>query len=218
MPRTARIKEINGIFHIYQRCCDKRQIFRDQEDRDYFISLLKRTQMKFDCQIHGYCIEKPNEYHLLLSLQGQDLSSVMKSINIGYAMYRKHSEPLFKDRYHSELIPSMDDLNHKITKLEPEGVFLTSLADLSSSEEKICTDCLQSYDQAQRHLQHLLLQMDSSIEELLKDKRCRNELIRDFRKQSTLSLKEIGKLFGGISESGISKIVNNFEIKEDRHL
>lgn len=211
MPRTARIKEINGIYHIYQRCCQDRQIFRNSADRDYFLHLLKRAEMKFNCRIHGYCTEYPNEYHLLLSLHGQDLSSIMKSINIGYAMYRKHPDPLFKDRYVSELLPSIDLLHQKITLLKPETIHAKGFEDINISEEKSCTDCIQSYDQAERHLHHLLLQMNASLEELLKDKTCRNELIHDFRKQSTLSLKEIGMLFGGISESGICKILNKLQ-------
>jgi hypothetical protein len=46
-----------------------------------------------------------------------------------------------------------------------------------------------------------------TFESMLKDKKYRNELIKDFRKQSILSLKELGELFGGISESGISRIL-----------
>jgi uncharacterized protein YnzC (UPF0291/DUF896 family) len=48
-----------------------------------------------------------------------------------------------------------------------------------------------------------------SIDEAIEDRALRNELIKTFRKNSTLSLKTLGKLFGGLSESSISKILNN---------
>jgi hypothetical protein len=43
---------------------------------------------------------------------------------------------------------------------------------------------------------------------MLLNKAIRNELIKEFRQNSTLSLNEIGDLFGGISASGICKILN----------
>ncbi len=46
-----------------------------------------------------------------------------------------------------------------------------------------------------------------TLDELLKDKERRNALIREFRKSSLLSLKEIGNVFGGMSESTVSKIL-----------
>ncbi|HCW73194.1 MAG TPA: hypothetical protein DHM90_04710 [Clostridiaceae bacterium] len=54
----------------------------------------------------------------------------------------------------------------------------------------------------------MTLERGMSLTELLKEKELRNELILKFRKNSTLSLKELGSLFGGLSESSICKILN----------
>jgi DNA-directed RNA polymerase specialized sigma subunit len=43
---------------------------------------------------------------------------------------------------------------------------------------------------------------------LIKNKEERNKMIKHFRKNSTLSLKEIGSIFGGLSESSICKILS----------
>jgi hypothetical protein len=46
-----------------------------------------------------------------------------------------------------------------------------------------------------------------TLEELLRKKSQRNEMIQIFRQSYSLNLKELGELFGGISESQISRIV-----------
>jgi DNA-directed RNA polymerase specialized sigma subunit len=47
------------------------------------------------------------------------------------------------------------------------------------------------------------------MDELLRDKKRRNDLIKVIRKNSSLSLKELGELFGGLSESRISRIAQD---------
>jgi putative transposase len=46
-------------------------------------------------------------------------------------------------------------------------------------------------------------------DELLQDKKQRDELIKAIRKNSSLSLKELGEIFGGLSESRINRIVRD---------
>jgi hypothetical protein len=72
-----------------------------------------------------------------------------------------------------------------------------------------CDTCLNSYETAEKKLISLADLEKMSREHYIKDKDRRNELIRTFRKHSTLSMKEIGKLFGGLTESSVCKILND---------
>jgi hypothetical protein len=47
------------------------------------------------------------------------------------------------------------------------------------------------------------------MDELLKDKKRRDGLIKGIRNYSSISLKEQGELFGGLSESRVSRIVRD---------
>jgi REP element-mobilizing transposase RayT len=68
--------------------------------------------------------------------------------------------------------------------------------------------CIDSLEKGQKKLKGILKQKKLKYEEMLLNKKVRNELIRDFRQNSTLSLNDIGHLFGGMSASGICKILN----------
>jgi len=67
---------------------------------------------------------------------------------------------------------------------------------------------METLEEAEEKLKEVSLERGLSLEELLKEKEIRNDLILRFRKNSTLSLKELGALFGGLSESSICKILS----------
>lgn len=237
MARTARLKETYGIYYIYQASSAERPLFGSDEDRSYFLEILKRAQKKFEFKLYAYCMLSPNAYHLVLDPNGSDLSSIMKSINIGYAMYVKCEHPLFRDRYKSTPLTSDEqvqnqirsihqqrssvynsychyDLKHPlpldwISPLTKESYGGTSL---TGGDQKVqdlsCQNCITTFDDAESLLIRIAKEDGKTATELLKDKACRNQLIKDFRRQSTLSLKELGALFGGLSESSVCKILN----------
>lgn len=237
MARAARVKETYGIFYIHQTSSGERPLFSSDEDRAYFLEVLKRAQKKFEFKLYAYCMLSPNAYHLVLDPNGSDLSSIMKSINIGYAMHVKCDHPLFRDRYKSTPLNSSEEVARKIqnihkqsdspfssychydlqhplpldwiSSLTPDAYTGASLTDGSSTVQEIdCKTCITTLREAKSHLDRLAKEDGKNTSDLLKDKTCRNQLIKDFRKQSTLSLKELGDLFGGLSESSICKILN----------
>lgn len=237
MARTARVKETYGIYYIHQNSTLEHPLFSCDADRSYFLEVLKRAQRKFEFKLYAYCMLSPDAYHLVLDPNGSDLSSIMKSINIGYAMHVKCEHPLFKDRYKSTPLSSDEqiqkqlhkihqksssvynsychyDLNHPlplewISPLNKDNLSGTSMTSGDKSVQALeCQNCITTFKDAQSHLERLAKEDGKTASELLKDKTCRNQLIKDFRKQSTLSLKELGVLFGGLSESSVCKILN----------
>ena len=109
MARKARIKDPYGTFHITQSGGGQKLLFEKEEDRTEFLEILKKAQTQFQFKLYAYCLLSDNQYHLVMDLNGADMSKVMKSINIGYAMYKDQKEPLFKDRYKSVLLKGTED-------------------------------------------------------------------------------------------------------------
>lgn len=236
MPRSAREKDNFGVFYVHQSSNPKGVLFRNDNDRSYFLEVLKKAQQKFNFKLYGYCLLSSNAYHLILDVNGGDLSNIMKSINIRYAMYAKCDHPLFKDRYKSQLLENAVEVQKKMGEIHQKGhsefnsychydetnpINLNWIAPLDNvnsiivtktdkfKENSKCINCIENLSSARQYLDCIAAEGGITTAELFKDKSCRNEMIRNIRKRSTLSLKEIGILFGGLSESSISKILNS---------
>lgn len=229
VARQARIKDPYGTFHITQSGGSSHVLFEQDEDRRHFLEILRRAQSKFQFRLYAYCLLSDNTYHLVLDLNGADMSMVMKSINIGYAMYLNVREPLFKDRYKSTLLSDTQSTENVIKKIHEKGDsqtiynsfctydlnnplkldWISPLQDFGGKEkDEECRNCIDTFEEAEKKLQEVTLLKGMTVTELLKEKELRNQMILKFRKNTTLSLKELGSLFGGLSESSICKILN----------
>lgn len=106
MPRTIRERSISGFYHIMSRGHNKQQIFYDNQDRGYFLKLLRRKK-EGDYLVHAYCL-MPNHFHLVLQEQAFNASNIMKTVNERYAQYfnRKYKRigALFQGRFKSRAI------------------------------------------------------------------------------------------------------------------
>jgi len=216
MPRAARIKDTFGTYYVTQSSSGCRPLFQDNQDRQYFIDLLQRTVNKFNCRILDYCAQDNEVYHIIIDVNGGDLSKIMKSINIAYGMYAVCDGKLFKDRYVSQPITDEDMLGNvrlhiKEALIESGGYSSFCISEIHpcvTSDIDPCTDCLDSIDATYNYIESVAINNDLTLERLLKDKAKRNDLIKEVRRHSTLSLKDIGTVFGGLSESTICKIIS----------
>ncbi len=236
MARIARIKDIHGIYYIKQLGTEERNLFNDDLDRDKFLSILDLSKKKNDFKLYAYCLLNPKEYHLIIGANGSDISKVMKEINISYAMYVNHPTSIYRDRYRSILIQNKEQLLSIFNDIHATGKKIDSIynsycffnEDISGDGllDKIdftlltqtddclihksdCKDCIKTMEKALDKLNEIANCKGLTIDELMANKSLRNELIKQFRRESTLSLKDLGKLFGGLSESTICKILNN---------
>ncbi len=107
MPRQARIKAENAIYHIMQRGNEKKPIFKGGADKYCYLEKLQIAKQKFKFKIHAYCLMN-NHVHLLVSANGADISEFMKSINVSYVAYFNHQYQrcghLFQGRFISEIV------------------------------------------------------------------------------------------------------------------
>lgn len=109
MPRKPREKSSEAIYHIICRSISETLLFRDDEDKDYYLKLLKVCSSKYKCCIYAYCL-MDNHLHIHLDPRGYDVSSFMHSLNTSYVIYfnKKYSRHghLFQERFHSEIVGS----------------------------------------------------------------------------------------------------------------
>lgn len=85
MARRPRI-DITGYYHIVNRGVERRVVFYDKDDFEYFIDLLAKGCKQFHIILHNYCLMN-NHYHLLIELKEQNLSKFMRYLNSIYAIY-----------------------------------------------------------------------------------------------------------------------------------
>lgn len=225
MARKARIKSEFGIFHITQQGGNCRNLFTNDDERSKLVDIINRSKKKFGFILHGFCLISDNSYDLIIDVNGGDLSKIMKSINIAYAMYAKCEGKLFTDRYKSKPLNTQEELDtlksrlrQRKATLSPESCFniCVDTFDFVNLENTLldinfedCNGCLTCMENALTKLQEFAKVNGITINELKSDKNLRNQLIKIFRQHSTLSLKSLGELFGGLSESSVSKIINS---------
>jgi len=109
MPRKERYQEA-GYYHIINRGVERRLIFLEPQDYDFFSDLLLKLTKEYDIIIHAYCL-MTNHYHILLETKQINLSKAMQFVNDKYAKYfnKKYSRSghLWQGRYKS--YPLFDD-------------------------------------------------------------------------------------------------------------
>lgn len=109
MPRQPRVKGEFSTYHIIQRGNERKNLFISDDDRVRYIETLCRMKQKYNFLIYAYCL-MDNHVHLLIDDNGNDISRLVKSINISYVNYfnraYRRCGHLFQDRFRSELVDS----------------------------------------------------------------------------------------------------------------
>ncbi|HEB55673.1 MAG TPA: hypothetical protein ENI98_05080 [Gammaproteobacteria bacterium] len=107
MSRPLRIEYPGAWYHVMNRGAGRKKIFRDNEQKNYFLSLLSDTHQRFQAEWHAYCL-MDNHYHLLLRTPEGNLQRIMRHINGLYTQYfnrrQRTDGPLFRGRYKAILV------------------------------------------------------------------------------------------------------------------
>lgn len=111
MSRHARQRSITDIYHVIQRGIDRMLIFREADDYQMFLNLL-RLEANKSFEVYCYCL-MDNHVHFIV--RSDNLSFYIHHLASIYAMWFNHKYErhgyLFQDRFKSEAI-------------EDEGYFL----------------------------------------------------------------------------------------------
>jgi putative transposase len=155
MPSRNVIKSFAPLsyYHVYNRGVEKKDIFADAIDKDFFLSLFDRhlnpdtTQsdtngapycnFSENIELQSYCVMN-NHYHLFLWLDSDvsALPALMRSVGTSYSLYfnKKYERvgPLFQSRYKAARIESDSQLQHisryiHLNPVNPESYKYSSL-------------------------------------------------------------------------------------------
>jgi REP element-mobilizing transposase RayT len=107
MPRQRRKLSKTGTYHIMLRGNERKSIFPEEEDYRKFLQTLANKKRDDSFLLYAYCLMS-NHLHLLIREKKQNISKIMKRINIAYAYYfnKKYNRVghVFQDRFKSEPI------------------------------------------------------------------------------------------------------------------
>jgi putative transposase len=94
--------------HVVMRGNDRRDVFHDVHDREYFLAILGEVKNEFGVRLYHYVL-MTNHVHLILEpVTDLDLSNMMHRVNLRYALHHKRKYGgvghLWQDRYWSSVI------------------------------------------------------------------------------------------------------------------
>lgn len=113
MARPLRLQHAGALYHITARGNERKSIYRTDEDREVFLTVLAQAIERYRLTLHTYVL-MDNHYHLLLETCEANLSLAMRHLNGGYTSYfnRTHNRVghLFQGRYKAILAEPGGDL------------------------------------------------------------------------------------------------------------
>lgn len=108
MPRTARIVAQGYPHHIVQRGNNKQDVFFDDQDRLFYLNLLKKYSKDCASKVHAYCLMR-NHVHILVTPERDDsLAKTMQKLSLTFTQHinKKYGRTgrLWECRFHSTLV------------------------------------------------------------------------------------------------------------------
>ena len=153
MPRIARAVATGLPHHVIQRGNNKEKVFFDKEDREQYLSLLKKYADKWDSAILAYCLMS-NHVHLLTKpKEDESLYKMMQGITLCYTQYinRKYKRTgrLWESRYYSCIVDKekylwavaryieQNPTRAKIVKKEEDFLYSSARAHINSVRDDV---------------------------------------------------------------------------------
>jgi len=107
MARPLRIEYPGAVYHITSRGNEKKPVYKDEADRENFLSTLHQVNKRYNWLCHAYCL-MDNHFHLVIETPEGNLSLGMRQLNGVYTQKfnKRHGRVghLFQGRYKAILI------------------------------------------------------------------------------------------------------------------
>jgi putative transposase len=107
MARQMRVDAAGLTHHVTSRGNDRRKIFLDDADCEFFLSLLAIVVKRFNWSLHAWVL-MVNHFHLVVETHEPTLSLGMHWLKTGYAQYfnwrHRRGGHLFQGRFDSKVI------------------------------------------------------------------------------------------------------------------
>jgi len=138
MARALRIKYKGALYHITSRGNERKNIFRNDYDRYFFIKTLKESLNIYNVILYSYVLMS-NHFHFLLETPLANLNEFMRQFNITYTSYynRKYNRVghLYQGRYKSILIQKENYLTILSRYIHLNPVRVGTVQNTSTSEK-----------------------------------------------------------------------------------
>ena len=106
MPRKSRIDSPGLLHHIMSRGIERRKVFDTDADREHFLERLGEILHETKTTCYAWAL-LPNHFHLLLRTGSVRISTVMRRLLTGYALWynraHRRNGHLFQNRFKSVL-------------------------------------------------------------------------------------------------------------------
>jgi putative transposase len=113
MPKKKRVWYPGAVYHIMSRGNRRSDIFRDEEDYQTYLVILKQAMERYSYLLYTYCL-MTNHVHLQVETRNTEIWKIMRHINLSYTKYFNNKYNfighLFQGRYKAEII-EMDAYN-----------------------------------------------------------------------------------------------------------
>lgn len=107
MARPLRIEYDGALYHVTSRGNERKNIFKDDTDRNIFLDTLHKVTQRYNWLCHAYCLMN-NHYHLVIETPDGNLSKGMRQLNGVYTQLfnKRHKRVghIFQGRYKAILI------------------------------------------------------------------------------------------------------------------
>lgn len=128
MPRGSRIDAAGAVHHLMVRGIERRKIFDGDADRDHFIYRMGEILPATGTTCFAWSL-MPNHFHLLLRTGNVPVSTVMRRLLTGYAVWfnrsrRRRVGHLFQNRFKSILCQEESFAQQPILPFRPKGEIL----------------------------------------------------------------------------------------------
>jgi putative transposase len=114
MPRIARVVAEGLPHHITQRGNRKMKVFRDDNDREIYLRLLRKFSIEYSLEILAYCLMSNHVHLVAIPEEIQSLSRTIAQTHMRYSKYfnQKYSES--GHLWHSRFFSCVLDESHTI--------------------------------------------------------------------------------------------------------
>ena len=107
MARPLRIEYAGALYHVTSRGNAQESIYRNDEDRKKFLTILSNTCERYNWYCHAYCL-MDNHYHLLFETNTPTLSKGMQYLNGTYTQFfnraHKRAGHVYQGRFKGILV------------------------------------------------------------------------------------------------------------------
>lgn len=107
MPKKKRIWYPGAVYHIMNRGNRRSDIFKDEEDYQVYLTILRQAMEKYTYVLYSYCL-MTNHIHIQIETKDSEIWNIMRYINLSYTKYFNNKYNfighLFQGRYKAELI------------------------------------------------------------------------------------------------------------------